>query len=138
MTRRFLVGAVLTLPVLVLAMGSYLPIVGPLLDRVVPSGLSDWSELVLATPVVLWAGWPFFQRGWKSVVTWNLNMFTLIAIGVGAAYVYSAVATLAPGIFPTAFREPSREIGASSEVAAVIVVLEIGRAPGRESVCQYV
>src|SRR3546814_16578770 len=92
MTRRFLVGAVLTLPVLVLAMGSYLPIVGPLLDRVVPSGLSDWSELVLATPVVLWAGWPFFQRGWKSVVTWNLNMFTLIAIGVGAAYVYRSEA----------------------------------------------
>src|SRR3546814_17260917 len=71
MTRRFWVGAGLTVPVLVLAMGSYLPIVGPLLDRVVPSGLSDWSELVLATPVVLWAGWPFFQRGWKSVVTWN-------------------------------------------------------------------
>src|SRR3546814_11552598 len=126
MTLRFWVGAGLTVPVLVLAMGSYLPIVGPLLDRVVPSGLSDWSELVLATPVVLWAGWPFFQRGWKSVVTWNLNMFTLIAIGVGAAYAYSAVATLAPGIFPAAFRDPSGGIG------------EIGRASCRERVCQYV
>src|SRR3546814_11054664 len=136
MTRRFLVGAVLTLPVLVLAMGSYLPIVGPLLDRVVPSGLSDWSELVLATPVVLWAGWPFFQRGWKSVVTWNLNMFTLIAIGVGAAYVYSAVATLAPGIFPPAFRDPSGEIGVYYEVAAVIV--EIRRASVRERGGQYI
>src|SRR3546814_20708103 len=110
MTRRFWVGAVLTVPVLVLAMGSYLPIVGPLLDRVVPSGLSDWSDLVLATPVVLWAGWPFFQRGWNSVVTWNLNMFTLLPIGVGAAYVYSAVATPSPGIFPPAFRHPSPEI----------------------------
>jgi Cu+-exporting ATPase len=123
MTRRFWVGAVLTVPVLVLAMGSYLPIVGPLLERVVPSGLSHWLELALATPVVLWAGWPFFQRGWKSVVTWNLNMFTLIAIGVGAAYAYSAVATVVPGIFPAAFRDPSGGIGVYYEVAAVIVVL---------------
>ena len=74
MTRRFWVGAVLTLPVLVLAMGSYLPFVGPLLERVVPSGLGHWLELAFATPVVLWAGWPFFQRGWKSVVTWNLSL----------------------------------------------------------------
>jgi Cu+-exporting ATPase len=123
MTRRFWVGAVLTVPVLVLAMGSYLPIVGPLLERVVPNGLSHWLELALATPVVLWAGWPFFQRGWKSVVTWNLNMFTLIAIGVGAAYAYSAVATVVPGIFPAAFRGPSGGIGVYYEVAAVIVVL---------------
>src|SRR3546814_15692394 len=95
------------------------------------------------SPVVLWAGWPFFQRGWKSVVTWNLNMFTLIAIGVGAAYAYSAVATLAPGIFPAAFRDPSGGIGVYYEVAAVIVVLvllgqEIGRASCRERVCQSV
>ncbi|PXX95794.1 heavy metal translocating P-type ATPase [Halomonas sp. LBP4] len=125
MTRRFWVGAVFTVPVLVLAMGGLLPGLGPLLDleRAVPRDLSHWLELAFATPVVLWAGWPFFQRGWMSVATWNLNMFTLIAIGVGAAYAYSAVATLAPGIFPAAFRGPSGEIGVYYEVAAVIVVL---------------
>ena len=123
MTRRFWVGAALTVPVLVLAMGGLLPGLGPLLERVVPRELSHWLELAFATPVVLWAGWPFFQRGWKSVMTWNLNMFTLIAIGVGAAFAYSAVATLAPGIFPVAFRGPSGAIGVYYEVAAVIVVL---------------
>ena len=123
MTRRFWVGAVLTVPVLILAMGGLLPGLGPWLERLVPRGLSHGLELAFATPVVLWAGWPFFQRGWKSVATWNLNMFTLIAIGVGAAYVYSAVATLAPGIFPAASRDPSGEIGVYYEVAAVIVVL---------------
>jgi Cu+-exporting ATPase len=123
MSRRFWVGAILTLPILVLAMGGYLPGLGPLLERMVPHEFSKWAELVLATPVVLWAGWPFFQRGWKSVVTWNLNMFTLIAVGVGAAYAYSVVATVAPGIFPAAFRGPSGEIGVYLEVAAVIVVL---------------
>ena len=123
MTRRFWVGAVLTVPILVLAMGGFVPGLGPLLERAVPSQLSHWLELAFATPVVLWAGWPFFQRGWKSVATWNLNMFTLIAIGVGAAYAYSAVATLVPGVFPTAFRDPSGEIGVYYEVAAVIVVL---------------
>lgn len=123
MTRRFRVGAVLAVPILVLAMGSFLPGLGPILERSLPLELSRWLELVFATPVVIWAGWPFFQRGWKSVATWNLNMFTLIAIGVGAAYAYSAVATLAPDIFPTAFRGPSGEIGVYYEVAAVIVVL---------------
>jgi Cu+-exporting ATPase len=123
MTRRFWIGAVLTVPILILAMGRYLPGLGPLLDQLVPHDVSKWLELLLATPVVLWAGWPFFQRGWKSVVTWNLNMFTLIAIGVGAAYAYSVVATLAPGIFPAAFRDASGTIGVYFEVAAVIVVL---------------
>jgi Cu+-exporting ATPase len=124
MTRRFWVGAALTVPVLVLAMGGLLPELGPLLERVVPRQFSPhWLELAFATPVVLWAGWPFFQRGWKSVATWNLNMFTLIAIGVGAAFAYSAVATLAPGIFPVVFRGPSGDIGVYYEVAAVIVVL---------------
>ncbi|MEZ5936344.1 MAG: heavy metal translocating P-type ATPase [Alphaproteobacteria bacterium] len=123
MTRRFWVGAALTLPVLVLAMGGILPGLGPWLERAVPGQLAHWLEFAFATPVVLWAGWPFFQRGWKSVATWNLNMFTLIAIGVGAAYAYSAVATLAPGAFPAAFRGPSGEIGVYYEVAAVIVVL---------------
>jgi Cu+-exporting ATPase len=123
MTRRFWAGAMLTVPVLLLAMGSYLPGLGPLLERTAPIGLSHWLELALATPVVLWAGWPFFQRGWRSIATWSLNMFTLIAIGVGAAYAYSVVATLAPGMFPDAFRNPSGAIGLYFEVAAVIVVL---------------
>lgn len=123
MTRRFWVGAALTVPILLLAMGEYLPGLGPALERSVPKGLSHWLEFLLATPVVLWAGWPFFERGWKSIATWNLNMFTLIAIGVGAAYVYSGVATMAPGLFPEAFRGATGEVGIYFEVAAVIVVL---------------
>ena len=123
MTRRFWVGAVLTVPLLLLAMGSYLPGLGPLFERGVPAKLSHWLELGLATPVVLWAGWPFFERGWRSIVTLSLNMFTLIAIGVGAAYAYSVVATAAPGIFPAAFRDPSGAVAIYFEVAAVIVVL---------------
>ncbi len=123
MTRRFWVGTGLVVPILILAMGGYLPVLGPLLERLVPHEVSIWLELLLATPVVLWAGWPFFQRGWKSVTTWNLNMFTLIAIGVGAAYAYSLVATIAPGVFPDAIRDASGRIGVYFEVAAVIVVL---------------
>ncbi len=123
MTRRFWVGVALAVPLIVLAMGMYLPGLGPLLERFISQGLAHWLELALATPVVLWAGWPFFQRGWKSVATWNLNMFTLIAIGVGVAYAYSVVATIAPGVFPAAFREPSGAVGVYFEVAAVIVVL---------------
>ena len=123
MTRRFKVGAALTAPILVLTMGTYLPGIGASLKQVIPTGLSHWLEFVLATPAVLWAGWPFFQRGWKSVVSWNLNMFTLIATGVGAAYAYSAVATIVPQAFPATFRDSSGEIGIYFEVAAVIVVL---------------
>ena len=123
MTRRFRVGAVLAIPLLVLAMRSYIPGLGPLIDLTVSHRLSQWMELILATPVVLWAGWPFFERGWRSLVTRNLNMFTLIAIGVGAAYGYSVTATIAPGIFPDAFRSPSGEVGVYFEVAAIIVVL---------------
>jgi Cu+-exporting ATPase len=123
MTRRFWLGAVLTVPILTLAMSSYVPGLSSFIERLVPHEVSSWLEFVLATPVVLWAGWPFFQRGWKSVVTLNLNMFTLIAIGVGAAYAYSVVATLAPGLFPEAFRDASGRLGVYFEVAAVIVVL---------------
>ena len=123
MTRRFWVGAVLTMPILILAMGSHVPGLSSLIERLVPHEVSSWLEFILATPVVLWAGWPFFQRGWKSLVTLNLNMFTLIAIGVGAAYAYSVVATLAPGLFPETFRDASGRIGVYFEVAAVIVVL---------------
>lgn len=119
--RRFWVGAVLSVPLLVMAMGHMLG-----LDprAWIPGRLNAWLQLALATPVVLWAGWPFFERGWASIVTRNLNMFTLIAIGVGAAYVYSLVAVLAPGLFPPAFRDPeTSEVGLYFEAAAIIVVL---------------
>ena len=119
MTRRFWIGAVLTLPLVVLAMGHMLPA----LAEAVPAQLSAWVQLVLATPVVLWAGWPFFQRGWASLVSRNLNMFTLIALGTGAAYAFSLAATLAPGIFPDTFRDAQGAVGVYFEAAAVIVVL---------------
>ncbi len=102
MTRRFWVGVTVGFPVFVLAMADLL--IGPALRELIPMAASNWMQLALATPVVLWAGWPFFQRGWTSLVTRNLNMFTLIAMGVGAAYVYSAAATIAPGLFPQGFR----------------------------------
>lgn len=116
MTRRFLIGAVLSLPVVLLAMGAHVP--G--LDRV-PADLSAWIQAVLATPVVLWCGAPFFQRGWRSVVTRRLNMFTLIALGTGAAFVFSWVALLAPGVLPHAVRHGG--IPVYFEAAAVIIVL---------------
>ncbi len=124
MTRRFWIGVTLTVPVLVLAMG---PLVGLPVDSWLGHTLARWLELALATPVVLWAGWPFFVRGYRSIVTWNLNMFTLISIGVTAAWGYSVVATLAPGIFPPGFRETATsgggEVGVYFEAAAVIVTL---------------
>jgi Cu+-exporting ATPase len=122
-THRLRVGAALTIPVLVLAMGGLVPGLSTLLEDAMPARLSRWLELILATPVVLWAGWPFFVRGWRSLFGWNLNMFTLIAIGVGAAYTYSLVATLAPGIFPAVFRDPSGAVEVYFETGAVIVVL---------------
>jgi Cu+-exporting ATPase len=123
MTRRFGIGLVLTVPLLILAMGGHLPGIGPLLARVAPGEASNWLELALATPVVLWAGWPLLERGWRSLLTFNLNMFTLITIGVVAAYGYSVVAVLAPGMFPPVFRDESGRIGVYFEVAAAIVVL---------------
>jgi Cu+-exporting ATPase len=121
MTRRFWIGAALTLPVLVLAMGPH--VIGfPTHDLVAPR-LSAWLQLVLSAPVVLWGGWPFFERGWRSIVTLRLNMFTLIAIGTGAAFLYSAVATLVPGVFPAAFRGPMGQVDLYFEAAAVITVL---------------
>jgi len=119
-TRRFWVGVVLSVPVLILAMG---PFLGLPIDKVIAPTTSLWIELVLATPVVLWSGWPFFKRGWKSIVTMNLNMFTLIALGVGTAYIYSLVATVFPGIFPDAFRNADGTVAVYFEAAAVIVVL---------------
>lgn len=120
MSRRFRVALALTVPVFILAMGGMIP--GDPIGRVLDVRLTRWLELVLATPVVLWAGWPFFKRAWRSVVTWNLNMFTLIAVGTGAAYTYSVLAALAPGIFPDAFRHDGR-VAVYFEGAAVIITL---------------
>jgi len=119
MTRRFWIGTALTVPVVLLAMGGDLT--G--LTHVIGQQASNWLQLALATPVVLWAGWPFFVRGWQSVLARSLNMFTLIALGVGAAWAYSTVATLAPGLFPAALRGPDGAIPAYFEAAAVITVL---------------
>ncbi|KEF31789.1 Lead, cadmium, zinc and mercury transporting ATPase [Marinobacter nitratireducens] len=119
MTRRFWVGLVLALPVVVLEMGGHL--IG--LDRMLSPQTSNWIQLLLATPVVLWCGWPFFVRGWKSVVSRSLNMFTLISIGTGVALIYSLVATLAPQIFPDTFRQEGGSVAVYFEASAVIVVL---------------
>jgi P-type Cu+ transporter len=119
MTRRFWIGLVLALPVVVLEMGAHF--FGA--HRWVDQTLSNWLQFALATPVVLWAGWPFFVRGWQSVVTRNLNMFTLIAMGTGVAYLYSAVATLAPGMFPPSLRGHGGAVAVYFEAAAVITVL---------------
>jgi len=121
MTRRFRVAVVLSIPVVFLAMGKFIP--GLQMESLIPHEIGVWLELALATPVVLWSGWPFFVRGWRSVVTWNLNMFTLIGLGVGVAYVYSVVAVLTPGIFPASFRGESGQVGIYFEAAAVIVTL---------------
>ena len=121
MTRRLWVSVILTAPLLALVMSDMLP--GAPLRHVVPHAWMPWIQLVLASPVVLWGGWPFFERGWASVVNRSLNMFTLIALGVGAAYVYSIVATVAPGLFPTSFRSHGGEIGLYYEAAAIITAL---------------
>jgi Cu+-exporting ATPase len=118
MTRRFWIALALTLPVFVLDMGGHL---GGM--HLLPANWSNWISFVLATPVVLWAGAPFFARGWRSVLTRNLNMFTLIAMGTGVAWVYSVVATLAPQAFPPAFRDMHGEVAVYFEAAAVITVL---------------
>ncbi|MFN0190590.1 MAG: heavy metal translocating P-type ATPase [Aestuariivirga sp.] len=119
MTRRFWIGLALTLPVFALEMGGHLTGLHMLLAK----QTSNWIQLVLATPIVLWAGWPFFVRGWQSLQSRNLNMFTLIAMGTGVAWVYSIVATLMPGIFPSAFREHDGSVAVYFEAAAVITVL---------------
>jgi P-type Cu+ transporter len=119
MTRRFWVGLALTLPVLILEMGGHFT---GLAMRVGMQN-SNWIQLLLSTPVVLWAGWPFFVRGWQSLLTRNLNMFTLIALGTGVAWAYSIVATLAPAAFPQAFRSHDGSVAVYFESAAVITVL---------------
>ena len=121
MTRRFWIGAALTIPVLFLAMGELIP--GLDIDAIVSPDISVWVQLALATPVVVWAGQPFFERGWDSLITRNLNMFTLIALGTGTAWLYSVVATIAPGAFPAAFRDGHGIVAVYFEAAAVITVL---------------
>jgi Cu+-exporting ATPase len=118
MTRRFWVGLALTLPILALEMAGHL-VGGGWIDQTT----SNWVQLAFATPVVLWAGWPFFERGWQSLVTRNLNMFTLIAMGVGVAYAYSVIATLLPDIFPPTFRDQGGAVAVYFEAAAAIIVL---------------
>lgn len=121
MSRRFWVSLAFTLPVFIIAMGEMIP-GNPLATRFDSQTLA-WAQLVLGTPVVLWGGWPFFARGWASLRTLQLNMFTLISIGTGAAWIYSTCATLFPAIFPPSFRGPDGQVAVYFEAAAVIITL---------------
>jgi Cu+-exporting ATPase len=121
MTRRFWISLALTVPVLFLAMSDMIP--GQPVQRVLSPRLLNWLQLALATPVVLWGGWPFFQRGWVSIVHRSLNMFTLIALGTGTAYFYSLIATISPGLFPDSFRMHGGEPAVYFEAAAAITTL---------------
>src|SRR5688572_5752872 len=128
MSRRFWWSLALTAPILAFMVSEFVPGQAPALSEgeglqhAIPIRAATWIELVLATPVVLWGGWPFFVRGWASIVSRHLNMFTLIGLGVGAAYLFSVVATIAPGLFPESFRVHG-QVGVYFEPAAVIVVL---------------
>ena len=121
LTRRFWVSLLLTAPLLLLAMSGMVP--GQPLQSAISSGLIRWIEFLMATPVVLWGGSPFFKRGWKSALSGNPNMFTLIAMGTGVAYVYSLVAILFPGLFPKVYRGARGEVGIYFEAAAAIILL---------------
>src|SRR5262249_29729894 len=120
MTRRLWISATLTLPLLLLAMG---PMIGLPLPGGLAHGGGSWVELVLAKPVVLWGGWPFFVRAWQALRHRTANMFTLIALGTGAAWVFSVVATVAPELFPAGFRDAHGSVPVYFEAAAVIVAL---------------
>ena len=121
MTRRFWVSAVLTIPLLLIAMSVYVPAIS--ISSLIPFKISEWIELILATPVVLWGGWPFFVRGVKSIINRSPNMFTLISLGVGVAYLYSLAAALTPQIFPVSFRGRGGQVDTYFEAAAFIVTL---------------
>lgn len=121
MSGRFKIGLILTIPLLLLAMSDAIP--GQPVQHAVSMRLLNYIQLALATPVVLWGGWPFLKRGWASIVNRSLNMFTLIAIGTGVAYWYSVIATFFPNMFPASFRNHGGEVGLYFEVSAVIVVL---------------
>jgi Cu+-exporting ATPase len=128
MTRRFWIGVALTFPLLGVMVSDIQP--GHPIQHLLSGGLLGWVEFALATPVVLWAGWPFFERGWESVAHRSPNMFPLIAIGAGSAYLYSVAAVMAPGIFPNTFRDKSGSLGLYFEAAAVITVLAAGPGTG--------
>jgi Cu+-exporting ATPase len=119
MQRRFWVGLVLTLPLLAMEMTGHLVQLHSLMNLI----MSNTTQFLLATPVVIWSGWPFFVRGWQSVLNRNLNMFTLIALGTGVAWLYSSFATMFPNFIPSDFRQPDGRIGVYFEAAAVIVLL---------------
>ena len=121
MTRRFWIAVVLSIPVFALGMSDLIP--GEPLQQLVPMSLLQWVQLVLATPVVLWAGWPFFVRAWQSIVNRSLNMFTLIGLGVGVGYLFSVIAVILPGVFPASFRDAHGNVPVYFEAAAVIVTL---------------
>ncbi|MGE0823483.1 MAG: heavy metal translocating P-type ATPase [Candidatus Binatia bacterium] len=121
MTRRFWGSLLLTVPLFLLVMAEMIP--GRPVQQVISARVLTWVQLLLATPVVLWGGWPFFQRGWASIINRSLNMFTLIAIGTGAAYIYSVVATLLPNLFPDSFRSHGGAVAVYFEAAAVITAL---------------
>ena len=121
MTRRFWIAVVLTIPVFVLGMSDLIP--GQPLQQLVPMSTLQWIQLILASPVVLWAGWPFFERAWQSIVNRSLNMFTLIGLGVGVGYLFSVIAVLAPRVFPGSFRDEHGNVPVYFEAAAVIVTL---------------
>jgi Cu+-exporting ATPase len=121
MTRRLWIAAALTLPLLAIMLSDLLP--AKPLQHLFAGRALGWLEFALATPVVLWAGWPFFQRGWASIISRHLNMFTLIAIGSGSAYLYSVAAVVVPQLFPASFRDMSGQLGLYFEAAAVITVL---------------
>jgi Cu+-exporting ATPase len=121
MTHRFWVSALFSLPLFIYAMGDLLP--GRPLENLVSSAWAQWLQVILAAPVVLWGGWPFFKRGWQSVKTRNLNMFTLIALGVGVAFLYSLIAVFFPDIFPNNFRNEAGQVAVYFEAAAIIVTL---------------
>jgi P-type Cu+ transporter len=118
MTRRFWIGLALAVPVMALEMGGHLTN----LHMVLGQKLSNWLQFALATPVVLWAGWPFFVRGWQSLLTRNLNMFTLIAMGTGVAWIYSVIAVVVPGLFPAAFRGPEGTVAVYFEAASAMAM----------------
>ena len=121
MTRRFWTSAVLTIPLLLIGMSVYIPKIS--VSGIIPFNIAEWIELILATPVVLWGGWPFFVRGARSIINRSPNMFTLISLGVGVAYLYSLAAALTPQIFPASFRGRGGQVDTYFEAAAIIVTL---------------
>jgi Cu+-exporting ATPase len=121
MTRRFVIGAILAIPLVVLEMGGHLRLSH--IDRFMATAAAPWVQLILSSPIVLWRAWPFFVRAWASILNRSPNMFTLIALGVGASYGYSLVATFAPGVFPAALWDNGASVPVYYEAAAVVTVL---------------